>query len=102
MGLPTSGHSEQKPAHKLLAVETAQYRVDVSDDPEELRMIVRELLSTFDFAPSEDKGTTDECEDVPAEDILSEIYCFGCGEVDTCECPDPDDVELPRRLSHSL
>ena len=101
MGLLTSDHSEQQPAQKLQAVEAAHARVDVTDDPEELRLIVRELLSTFDFAPGKAKSITDELEDNTAEGILSEVFCSGCGEVDTCECPDPTDPELPRTLSHS-
>ena len=96
MGLPMSERSEQLPAMRLLAVEGAQARVDITDDPEELRLIVRELLSGLDFAPSLDKTNIGEIEDSNSEEIFGEIYCSGCGEVETCECPDPSEPELPR------
>ncbi len=96
MGLPMSERSEQLPAMRLLAVEGAQARVDITDDPEELRLIVRELLSGLDFAPSLDKTNIGEIEASNSEEIFGEIYCSGCGEVEMCECPDPREPELPR------
>ena len=96
MGLPISERSEQLPAMRLLAVEGAQARVDITDDPEELRLIVRELLSGLDFAPPLDKTNIGEIETNNIEEIFPEIYCCGCGEVETCECPDPREPDLPR------
>ncbi|KGG27461.1 putative Histidine kinase [Prochlorococcus sp. MIT 0702] len=81
---------------RLLAVEGAQARVDITDDPEELRLIVRELLSGLDFAPPLDKTNIGEIEASNSEETFGEIYCSGCGEVETCECPDPCEPELPR------
>ena len=96
MGLPISERSEQLPATRLLAVEGAHARVDSTDDPEELRLIVRELLSGLDFAPPIDKTNIGEIETSNSEEIFAEIYCSGCGEVETCECPDPSEPDLPR------
>jgi len=96
MGLPISDRSEQLPANRLLAVEGAQARVDITDDPEELRLIVRELLSSLDLAPREDKTNMGEIAASNPEEMFGEIYCSGCGEVEMCECPDPREPELPR------
>ncbi|KZR76924.1 hypothetical protein PMIT1318_00131 [Prochlorococcus marinus str. MIT 1318] len=96
MGLPISDRSEQLSATRLLAVEGAHARVDITDDPEELRLIVRELLTGLDFAPPIDKTNIGEIETSNNEEIFAEIYCSGCGEVETCECPDPSEPDLPR------
>ena len=96
MGLAMSNRSDQLPAKGLLAVEGAQARVEITDDPEELRLIVRDLLSSLDLAPIEEETIIGEIENGNSEEIFGEIYCSGCGEVDTCECPDPSEPELPR------
>ena len=76
MGIPISEGSEQLPAMRLLAVEGAQARVDTTDDPEELRLIVRELLSGFDFAPPIGNTNIEEIETSNSEETFAEIYCF--------------------------
>ena len=96
MGFPITGRSEQLPAMRLLAVEGAQAQIDTTDDPDELRLIVRELLSGFDFAPPIGNTNIEEIETSNSEEIFAEIYCSGCGEVETCECPDPSEPDLPR------